>query len=173
MNHLWPTIFLVSALFIVLLLLFWQVSNFLSMWLGAPAISSPKIDLWRGFAHKEKTFLDLGCGLGSVCLRSAPHFKHVYGIEFSPWYYLLARLRTRRIENVTIIYGNFFIVDWPKTDYVYCYLLPELLVKMKSKLAWSNATILCQSFPIKGWQPIETLEKGDRKLFVYEPSQNR
>src|SRR5688500_13589 len=98
---------LIGYFIVLVLLLLWQWSNIYSVIIGAPAISSPKHDFLTQFADKDKTFLDLGCGVGSMCLRAAPHFKHVYGIELSPMYYLVSKWRTKKRKNITIIYGNF------------------------------------------------------------------
>lgn len=159
------------ALIVILLgvigLLVWQVSNLVSVVLGAPAVSSPKHDLLSEFADKDKTFLDLGCAGGKVVIAAAPLFKHVYGVEASPFYYLLAKWRTRKLKNVTVIYGNFFTLNWPNVDIIYCYLLPPLLEKLQPKLKASNATVLSFGFCIKEWAPKQTINKNSQKLFVY------
>ncbi len=153
---------------IVSLLFFWQVSNLLSVLYGAPAISSPKHELWKKFADKEKTLLDLGCGIGSVCLRAAPHFKHVYGIEYSPMYYFISKLRTRKNRNVTILYGNMFRRSWPKVNYIYCYLMPNTLGKLKNKLESSGAIILSYAFRIPGRESREIVHREKMALYVYD-----
>ncbi len=153
---------------LIAVLLFILASNVMSHTAGAPAISSPKHRLWLSFARKDKTFLDLGSGLGSVCLAAAPHFKHVYGIEFSPWYYLVSCWRTRSVSNITIFYGSMFEVEWPKVDYIYCYLLPGLMKRLRSRLIKSGATILCLSFPVPDQEPDRILTEAGRKLYVFE-----
>jgi hypothetical protein len=160
---------LVIAIIGLIVSLFITVSNIISMRLGAPAISSPNVDHWKKFASKEKTLLDLGCGLGSMCVRAAPYFKEVYGIEYSPWYYFLATLRTRNLPNVTIIRGNFFETPWPKVDYIYCYLFPELITKLSPLLKRSKATVLSLSFQNKDDKPDEIIEQGNKKMYVYAP----
>ncbi len=143
------------------------VSNVISMALGAPAVSSPRHELWKKFAGDDKTLLDLGCGMGNICVQAAPYFRQVYGIEYSPWYYFVSRLRTRHLKNVTIMYGNFQHMKWPQTDYIYCYLFPELLTRLLPKLKKSGATVLSLSFPIKDIEPTEVVDNGKKKLYVY------
>ncbi len=157
----------VFVLIIAITLLIWQVSNLISIMLGAPAVASPRHELLKEFADPNKTLLDLGCADGNVVISAASLFKHVYGIEASPFYYWLARWKTRKLKNVTIIYGNFFTVDWPHTDYIYCYLLPPLLEKLEPKLKEANTTVLSFGFKIKDWKPKKTIENPDQKLFVY------
>lgn len=167
MEWLIPALVLTLLSLLVLILLFWQISNMLSALYGAPAVSSPHHDFLKSFANKQKTFLDLGCGNGSLCLRAAPHFKKVYGIEFSPFYYLIARLRASRYSNVTILYGDFLTKPWPKTDYIYCYLLPALLTKLGPKLKQSQATVLSYGFAIPNWKANKMLRSDSKNLFVY------
>lgn len=158
----------ISLLFILaLVLLFWQGSNFVSMLLGAPPVSSPTRDFLKQFADSNKTFLDIGCGAGAILLQASLLFKHVYGIEASPFYYLLAKWRTRKLKNVTIIYGNFFKLNWPKVDYIYCYLLPALLEKATPKLRAQKATILSLGFAIPNWKPTKEVGKSPFILRLY------
>lgn len=149
-------------------LLFWQLSTIISVLLGAPAVSSPKSEGWINLADKRKTVIDLGCGAGTVLIRMSPHFKHVYGMEGSPWFYFVSRWRTRNLNNVTVIFGNFFYTAWPKTDFVYCYLLTHMVTKLKPLFKTTDATIMSLSFPIDGWQPSRTVKDNHRTLYIYE-----
>lgn len=167
MNWLIPAIILTVFALAVLILLFWQISNVLSALYGAPAVSSPQHEFLKQLADRKKTLLDLGCGNGSLCIKASPYFNQVYGIEFSPFYYLLAKVRTSRYPNITIMYGNFFTENWPEVDYIYCYLLPKLLGKLQSKLEQSQAAILSYGFAIPTWKPNRILIMDNKKLFIY------
>jgi SAM-dependent methyltransferase len=152
-----------------LTLFVWTVSNIVSVLFGAPAISSPSSMGWKKFANKDKTFLDLGCGGGMVLLRAAPYFGHVYGIEASPAYYLLSKWRTRKLTNVTVIFGNFFMGSWPKVDYIYCYLLERPMRQLRSRLIAANTVTMSLSFPIPEWEADEMIRDMHRNLYVYYP----
>ncbi len=152
---------------ILAILVFIMLSNQFSIWLGAPPISSPVRRLWRDHADRTKTFLDIGCGAGLVCLAAAADFKHVYGIEYSPWYYLLSRWRTRKFKNVTIIYGDITKCRWPETDYLYCYLTPALLDKLAWRLDKTKATILALDFPLLKRRPSKTITSQKHTLYIY------
>lgn len=162
-----PYLILTLLLILALFLLFWQISNFISIGLGAPAVSSPKHQLWQRFAGPQATFLDLGCGIGSVVLAAAPHFKHVYGMEYSPFFYIVSRFRTRRHKNITILYGNILTADWPKTTAIYCYLMPALLEKLTPRFQSQSATVLSLAFPIPGLTPHQTIQERRPALYIY------
>ncbi len=159
----------VIAFIALLLSLLIAISNIISMALGAPAVSSPRHELWKKFAANDKTLLDLGCGMGNICVAAAPYFRHVYGIEYSPWYYLVSRLRTRHLKNVSIIHGNFFTTKWPQTDYIYAYLFPDLLTKLYPRLKESQAIVLSLSFPINAVKADKVVDNGKKKMYIYRP----
>lgn len=102
-----------------------------------------------------------------MCVRLAPHVKQVYGIEYSPFYYWVARWRTRRLRNVTIIYGDFFAENWPKSDVIYCYLLPVMLERLRDRLEKSPAILACLSFPVPDRKPDQVLTEAGYRLYIY------
>lgn len=161
-------VFSIFALIVAALLCFWMAGNIISVLLGAPALSSPSSDGWKKYADKHKTFLDLGSGSGEMCLRAAPYFKHVYGIEGSPWYYLLSRYKCRKEENITILFGDFYRLKWPRVDYIYCYLMDSPVKRLKPFLERSGAIVLSLSFSIEDWKEIERIKKDNRTLYVYD-----
>lgn len=156
----------------VLGLVVWQISNIVSMVLGAPAISSPHHDFWqmlieRDSALSEKSIIDLGCGAGSACIAMSPHFFRVYGMEASPFYYVLAKWRTRKYKNVTIIFGNILTAEWPKTEYVYCYLLSPVMEKLLPRFTKEKRIVLSLTFKVPGKEPKKTYWQDDKKLHLY------
>jgi SAM-dependent methyltransferase len=166
-------ILLIAYALLVLGLLAWQASNIISMALGAPAISSPRNNFWpelvaRDSSLYKKSIIDLGCGAGSACIAMAPHFRRVYGMEFSPFYFLLAKWRTRKLKNVTIIFGNILKAPWPKTEYVYCYLLSPVMAALLPRFNEEQRIVLSLTFPIQGANHGSLLEKDDKKLWIYD-----
>lgn len=149
--------------------IFWLYSNIKSMALGAPAISSPLLSKLNVLAKSDQTWLDLGCGNGSMMKRLAKQVKHVYGIEYSPFYYLFSRWRTGKDRNTTVLYGDLRICRWPKVDVIYCYLLPEIMLRLEDRLVDSGATIVCLSFPLKKVKPSRIIPDQGRKIYVYSP----
>lgn len=163
---------IVLALLIVALLaaIFWLFSNIKSMALGAPAISSPLLSKLNALAKPKQTWLDLGCGSGTMIRRLAKQVKRIYGIEYSPFYYLFSSWRTRKDQNATIIYGDLRTCDWPKVDVIYCYLLPEIMSGLEDRLLASGSTIVCLSFPLKKVKPSKIIADQGRKIYIYSPA---
>ena len=185
----WLILLYIIFLIVGLVLLFWQLSSFISLVAGAPYLTSPltKKD-WPKLIEEVKniskpskkdssTFLDLGSGDGTICLYASNYFDYVYGIEISPFNYLLSHWRTRKHKNIKIIFGNILQVEWPKVDLIYCYLLPKFLKKIQPLLIKSKADIICLDFEIqikdgenrKLLQRVRQIKVGNHQLFYYQP----
>lgn len=121
--------------------------------------------------------LDLGCGEGSFLRQLAlarPECAFT-GIEHAPLTWLLARLRTRGLANVSIRRGNFWLE--PLADYrvVYAFLSPAPMQQLWQKLQTEmgkEALFISNSFPVPGVEPVRTFEVTDRRLtclYLYVP----
>ena len=143
-------------------MLFWQVSNFVSVFYGCPYVKMNRnvirYALKQIDVKKNDIFYDLGCGNGDVLIEASKFGIKTTGFEISPYYYLLAKLHIfillhfynlkilsklcyckrsplgmRGYSNIAIRYKNIFDVDLGSADIIYCYLLPKLLVKLSPK----------------------------------------
>lgn len=121
---------------------------------------------------------DLGCGDGRL-LRESRKAKDVeaIGIEASWLVSLLARLiRVFSKVKYKIIHGNFFESRLDEADVVFCYLFPNVMLKLQPKFESElkeGARVISHSFPIKAWQPVRTIQtKADKPknflIYVYE-----
>ena len=84
---------------------------------------------------------DLGCGDGRVileCYKHNPKARYI-GIEKSTMPYFFARIKTRGIDKIKILRGDFFKKDLSQATHLFLYLLPktmdELLPKLEKELA--------------------------------------
>jgi tRNA A58 N-methylase Trm61 len=77
---------------------------------------------------------DLGCGWGSLIIAVARAFPsaHIRGIEISPLPYWIARLRTRKLSQVTVTRGDFYCCDLTDADAATCYLMIKPMPKVAS-----------------------------------------
>lgn len=118
-----------------------------------------------------QTVYDLGCGDGRVLVLAAqkqPNARYI-GIERAFWPYLLAKYKTRNIQQITILRGDITKITLERSALVICYLLPELL----AKIPLSTQSVVSVEYQIPGRKPSKkvVLKKHSRlvsKMFFYE-----
>lgn len=81
---------------------------------------------------KHALIVDLGSGWGALVIALARAFPEasVQGVEISLFPYLVSRLRTHHLPNVSLKWGNFFRSDPGNADAIVCYLMPGVMVKL-------------------------------------------
>ncbi|MEX3928668.1 methyltransferase [Paraburkholderia sp. BR10936] len=106
---------------------------------GVPTLSSrrPEVDdivalLKHARLPKHALIVDLGSGWGAPVIALARAFPEasVQGMEISLFPYLVSRLRTHHLPNVSLKWGNFFHSDLDKSDAIVCYLMPSVMAKL-------------------------------------------
>ncbi len=119
--------------------------------------------------------VDLGCGDGRF-LRAAYKRYGVRGVgfEINPWAYFLARfLNFLKGVPVTVKRKNFFEEDLSQYDFFFCYLFPDVLLRLAPKLkkeAPPGAVIVSANFPLPGWEPFLVLKVEDPLYFYRQES---
>lgn len=128
--------------------------------------------------HHNSILYDLGCGDGRIlahAIRSTPGARGI-GVDYNLFAYFLATFRTRRLP-VQIRRTDILTTPISDATHIYCYLLPDFLIKVEAKLlaqcAPGTRVVSCDfSFPTL--IPIETIELPTKKsmtvkkLFIYE-----
>jgi len=106
---------------------------------GVPSLSSSVAEAADAIALLKEANLpqraiiyELGSGWGALVIALARAFPdaQVRGIEMSPLPYWIARLRTRKMSNVSLVWGNFNKCDLADADAVTCYLMRSPMVKL-------------------------------------------
>ncbi|WP_225032147.1 methyltransferase [Paraburkholderia sp. XV] len=106
---------------------------------GVPALSSrgSEVDdiialLEHAKLPKHALIVDLGSGWGALVVALAQAFPEasVQGMEISLFPYLVSRLRTHHLPNVSLTWGNFFCSDPSNADAIVCYLMPGVMAKL-------------------------------------------
>lgn len=69
-----------------------------------------------------------------LALAKAFPTAHIRGVELSPLPYWIARLRTRKMPNVSIHWGNVYQQDLRDADAVACYLMIKSMPKISRLL---------------------------------------
>ena len=106
---------------------------------GVPTLSSRRSevnDIIALLAHaklpKHALIVDLGSGWGALVIALARAFPEatVQGVEISLFPYLVSRLRTHHLPNVSLRWGDFFHRDPGNADAIVCYLMPGVMAKL-------------------------------------------
>jgi len=157
-------------------LLLWQASNIISVFFGSPyVIADRKVITYAlklADLKKGEIFYDLGCGNGDTLIEAVRLGAKAIGFEISPFYFLWAKFRIfifkkiyhflrwsgksdinyRYRPTIEVKFQNINKVDLKKADVVYCYLLPELIEKMRIKFKKTlkrDARLISIGFPIR------------------------
>lgn len=84
----------------------------------------------------KSTIYELGCGWGTLITPLAKNFPNsqIIGIEISPLPWLISKIRTRKLKNVTIFRKNFFKHNLNDANAIISYLMIPPMVKLAQKL---------------------------------------
>lgn len=165
------------AAFVLLLLVFWRIDRSrVPLYLTNAATADAVLGLLPATSCQV---VDLGCGDGGLLrqLAGARPDCRFTGVEHAPLTWLLARLRTRALPNLTIRYGNFWSEPLAGYDVVYAYLSPAPMARLWLKASTEMmpaAALITNSFPVPGVEPDATVAASDRRgtqLFLYRPGQ--
>ena len=161
--------------FLFLLLLFWRTDKSrVPLFLSNRQTSDALVSL---LPSEPCHVLDAGCGDGGLLRRLArarPDCEFV-GIEHAPLPWLLAKLRTVGLANVTVRLGDFWFEPFGDYSVVYAFLspapMPRLWQKARAELR-PHARLVSNSFAVPDVPPFRTVRVADRRgtrLFVYLP----
>jgi len=104
---------------------------------------------------------ELGSGWGGLSVALSRIFPDaaITGYEISPAPYWFSKLRCFG-RNIHFLRHNFYEADFSAFDVVVCYLSPQHMKKLKSKLEKElpdGALIISNSFSIPDWKPLEEI----------------
>jgi len=130
-----------------------------------------KIDFSNG-----RLLLDLGCGDGKFLIEAVKKYPNLQaaGFELNLWAYLRAQINiilSKSSSQVKIYYKNFHQVNLSQADFIYCYLWPGAMEKLKAKFQKelkTGALILSYAFPIKNWIKPKTERISKGNLYFYQ-----
>lgn len=126
-------------------------------------------------SNKPLTIMDAGCGTGTLIIPLAKDFPNhnFIGVEWSFLPYLIARYKTRNIQNVTIIRKDMFKYDFAKVNIVICFLIGHIMQRFSDKCQKelkSGSYIFSSKFRLKDMKAIEEVDlgKGFSYLHIYK-----
>ena len=144
----------------------------LVVFVGPPYLPtlSPQVKLALDMLDLKKgeTMLELGCGDGKVLVAAAKRGWNVVGYELNPLLVVVCWLRTRRYrKQVRIVWGNFWLKEWPQADSIFGFVLPKYMRKLDKKvIQWHQKPLKLASFAfaIPGKKPT----REENSVFLYE-----
>jgi cyclopropane fatty-acyl-phospholipid synthase-like methyltransferase len=119
---------------------------------------------------KGKVFFELGCGDGRMVRKAAKDFGVLgFGFDVNPLLCFWARFLAKKegLKNVVIERKNILDLSYKNVDYVYLFLLPEIIKKLQKKLEEElpkKAVVVSHGFAILGWEK-KLFKKIDEKPF--------
>jgi hypothetical protein len=122
---------------------------------------------------EHKNFVDLGAGIGSVIIPIALQFPnlHIVAYEIAPLTYLVGRIRTRNLANISWKLARFEFADLAESDIIYAFLSPEPMCKLWQKVREEQklgSIFISNSFPVKDVEPTQVmLADTVHPLYVY------
>ncbi len=156
-----------------------SVLSFISL---APWVPTKNSDLDRinkiiKLKQAEK-LLEMWTGTAKVSLYLASQNKDSYitGIELSPFFYLISKLRVyfSGLDNIEIIYWNALKLDLENYDAIYVFWLPETVTnKVFPKIKHiknKNFRFISYCFKMTNTYFKETKHKTENKYAIYEYS---
>ncbi|MCA9373650.1 50S ribosomal protein L11 methyltransferase [Candidatus Peregrinibacteria bacterium] len=131
---------------------------------GAPFVPTPmgaveKMLKVSKIKKGDKVY-DIGCGDGRVVYLAAnKHEANATGFELSPFVFIFAKIRQLLWRSkAKIQFANFKHKNLSDADIIFCYLLPETLLKLEPKLSKElkpGARIISYAFPIASWEEVK------------------
>ncbi|MCX7945613.1 MAG: class I SAM-dependent methyltransferase [Hydrogenophilus sp.] len=120
-------------------------------------------------------FLDIGCGIGTLLIPLAKRFPngHFTGIEAALLPYLISKIRSFGISNLTVRRGNAFIYPWGEFEWLYCFLSPAPMAAVEAKAITElspHSILISNSFPLPNLPPAHIIPIGRGKtesLYCY------
>ncbi len=144
---------------------------------GAPYLPTLKQRIDDAFdlmsLKKGQTMLELGSGDGRMLIAAAKKGLYSIGYEINPFLVIYSKIVCWKYRKyITVIWGDYWEKEWPKTDAVYVFLLQKYMKKLHNKLIQYTKThttkLVSFAFTIEGKKPKKQL-KGMR-LYVYNKS---
>jgi len=163
--------------FILIFLIFitiYLISLIYSSFMGSPYVATKEnqvnLILKKLKPKKGKIFFELGCGDGRVVRKAVKDYGVLgFGFDVNPLLLWWAKFLAKRkgLKNIFFQKENILNLSYKNVDYVYFFLLPELIEKLKKKLEKElpkKAIVVSHGFAILGWEK-KLFKKIEEKPF--------
>jgi len=139
---------------------------------GAPYLPTLSVQTELGLdmlgLKPGQTLLELGSGDGRVLRVAAKRGLQVIGYELNPLLVIISYIVTWKYRRqVKIIWGNYWLKNWPQADGIYVFLLNKYMPKLDTKIVQQygkNVKLVSFAFKIPGRKPV----KAEKGIFLYQ-----
>ena len=119
--------------------------------------------------------VDIGCGDGRVLRKVRKRYDvRVVGYELNLLAYLKAKVLCFGLQNTEVKWRDFWKADLSEADVVFCYLFPDVMKDLASKLRSElkpGAVVVSCNFDLPGFIPERILRPGNSlhnsPIYVY------
>ena len=158
----------------------YTISLIYSSFMGSPYVATKKnqVELILNTLQpkKGKIFYELGCGDARLLRKAVKDYGVLgFGFDVNPLLLWWASFLARKdgLKNIFFKRKNILNVNYQKVDYLYFFLLPELIVKLQKKLAKQlpkKAIVVSHGFPFLGWEKklIKKIEDKPFPTYFYQ-----
>ncbi len=154
--------------FVLLVLIYWNTAGD-----RVPLYLSNQTT-WRALerliSDRSGPFLDLGCGLGGTLFYLARKYpdRHFVGIESAPLPFLFVKIKKTlsHQENVSVIYGDMWNLNFALYQTVYAFLSPAPMARLFAKITAeidADGQFISNSFDVPDRHPDTTIVLDDRR----------
>ncbi|HUC78914.1 MAG TPA: hypothetical protein VMQ58_01600 [Candidatus Saccharimonadales bacterium] len=154
----------------ILILIFGSVILF-----GAPYLPTLKNQIDSIFElldlRKGQTIIELGSGDGRILLEAGKRGIKAIGYELNPILVMYSRIKVYKYRGtVKVIWGNYWVKDWPETDGIFVFLLDRYMQRLNKKVIQKySKPINLVSFAFK--IPDRKIDSSKKGLFLYKYNQ--
>lgn len=116
---------------------------------------------------------DLGCGDGRIAISAAKRGATSTGVDIDPQRIKEANENAKDAgitDKVTFVQGNLFDFDFSKADVLTLYLLPEVNLKLRSKILKElkpGTRVVSHAFDMGDWEAEKTITVDGSTLFLW------
>jgi precorrin-6B methylase 2 len=118
------------------------------------------------------TLIDLGSGDGRIVIAAAKRGARATGYEYNPDMVELSRANAAKAGlagKAEFVQADIFQTDFTRATVLTMYLLPELNIKLRSKILdmKPGTRIVSHAFSMEDWEADDTLEQEGRTAYLW------